>query len=61
MRTWRVAARGNVRILAGLLLIVGRSLERALDLRNHHHQKLGDEGKGEQGQKPGMPNPNTLN
>jgi len=47
-------------VLAGLLLIVGRSLERALDLRNHNHQKLGDEGKGEQGQKPGMPNPNTL-
>jgi hypothetical protein len=39
-------------------LVLGTPLERALDLRDHHHKRR-QEVEGEQGQTPEMRDPNT--
>ncbi len=45
-------------VLAGIILVIGTPLERALDLRDHH--KRHHQVEGEQGQKPEIRNPNPL-
>ena len=49
---------GTSAILAVLILVLGTPLERALDLRDHHHKRR-QEVEGEQGQTPEMRDPNT--
>ena len=47
---------GTSAVLAVIILVVGTPLERAFDLRDHHHKRR-QEVEGEQGQKPEMRDP----